>query len=112
MRTVERPDQPCPSCAGPRLAHHPAGPVWRHAVQCVLLRAEDATRAADHERLTSQPRQIGGAHPFTRPTTAAERTLMAAAGHPVPDGASTVVTVLTTGLVHRAVGGVHLDPTT
>lgn len=85
----------CPVCQGPQLTEHPGGILEiRHHSQCPLLAAEDATRVADSERAlgpiadyerppsTTGPRAMPA--PFTRPATAAERTLLAAFGYAVP----------------------------
>lgn len=75
---------PCPVCGGPRIIPHPAGLVFRHGQACALLTAEDATQAADLDRLHRY-----GAH--TRPATDAERALLTACAHTVPESLNTHV---------------------
>lgn len=79
----------CPECGGPALYNW----VVRHTNICTIRDAEDATQAADRERLDHLP----GRWPFgnaglTRPATAAERTLVTASGHLLSDDPQTVVT--------------------
>lgn len=92
----------CPSCGGPRLTRHPAGLVHQHRLECDLLAAEDSTRAADHDRARASWR-------FTRATTAAERVLLAAAGHELPAGAVTTVDVFVPAVLRRSWAGIDLD---
>lgn len=70
------PDTGCPECAGPWLYRL----TFRHTNDCTLHAAEDATQAADSERLS-------GLHEVTRDTTATEHTLMTACGVPTVDAA-------------------------
>lgn len=61
-----QPVPPCPDCAGPWLN----GWRWQHsATDCALRAAEDATQAADAQRL----RELG--RTYTRPITPAEARL-------------------------------------
>lgn len=62
----------CPQCAGERIPEHWAGLVFDHALTCPLLAAEDARKVAD--------RDLTAAGEYSRPTTDAERTLLAACG--------------------------------
>lgn len=82
----------CPECGGPRLAGHPAGELaLQHRIDCTLLRAEDATQAADHERGTHK-----------RPATSTERVLLAHAGHHLPDDElTTSVERVTRAIIRR-----------
>jgi len=72
-----------------------------HVLACPLLAAEDATRAADRDRLAP-------GFTFTRPATSSELTLLAALGWTEPDGqpptstTKTVVGHLTPGVRLRA----------
>lgn len=59
----------CPECAGSTLYNW----VLRHANTCTIRDAEDATQNADRERLDQRP------WGFTRPATAAEKSLLVAA---------------------------------
>lgn len=91
MSTPALPER-CPSCAGPLLTDHPGGLVLQHQVTCPLLRGEDATRAADVERID----EAWG--PLVRLATATERTLLAAD----PDLEVTVVVrEITPGVLRR-----------
>jgi hypothetical protein len=96
----------CPTCAGARLEHDPTGLRVDHTNDCALRAAEDARHLAD----------IEGARAFrySRTATAAERTLLAAWGHQLPEGAVTTVSALTPGVLRRSWVGVDLDavPTT
>lgn len=83
----------CPECDGARMVGHPGGPlVFRHGVTCGIYAAEDRTRAADFERSEGMPA-------FARAATAAERTLLEAAGA----GVSAEIPLLTA--VYRLSGG-------
>jgi len=84
----------CPECAGPRLPDHPAGLVISHLATCTLGAAEDATKAADHERTATMRR-------YTRLATAAEVTLLASLGMTLPEGTTTVERITTGGAVVR-----------
>lgn len=89
---MTEPTPTCPECGGPQLVPHPAGLVFRHDTLggCTLQDAEDATQVADKER--------GGG---SRPTTPAERTLLAAAGITVADDAMCLVQWLSPGIRRR-----------
>lgn len=64
-RVIPTPWQ-CPECGGPWLRNY----VFRHTPnQCTILQREDATQAADAQRLASISR-------YTRPATAAEVLLL------------------------------------
>ncbi len=82
----------CPECGGPHLSNHPAGPlVFRHDTLggCSLQDAEDSRLVADQGRNGE------------RPTTPAERTLLAAAGIAVADDATCLVQWLSPGVRRR-----------
>lgn len=91
----------CPECGGPRYVDHPAGVlVYRHEVNaCSLGAAQDATQAADAERL-ADPLSPS----TTRPTSSAEAALLASQALPVP--ALVTVTRLTSSsaVVRREYG--------
>lgn len=91
MSTPALPER-CPSCAGPLLADHPGGLVIQHDLACELLAREDATRAADHQRLD------GGWWPIERPATATERRLLAVEAD---DGLTVTVQHVTQGVLNR-----------
>jgi hypothetical protein len=90
---------PCPACAGSWLY----GFTFDHRLDCRIRDAEDATRAADLDRI-SVP------WPLTRPSTAAELELSAAfdasalTAEPV-----TIVRHATPGVLVRVVAGVDPD---
>lgn len=95
----------CPECAAPALYNW----VLRHTNNCTIRDAEDATQAADRERLKS----TRGVWPFAgvtfkRPTTATERVLLVASGHTPSDEALTVVTWQ--GYRHRVIDGLDAAP--
>ena len=87
----------CPECGGRQLLDHPAGLVFAHDTMagCTLQDAEDSRAVADLS--------LAGARgwPFEREATSAERTLLAAAGHELPDDALTVVDWLTKAVRRR-----------
>jgi hypothetical protein len=93
----------CTSCGQPPLVDVPVIDPLRiaHTMACPLLAAEDATRAADRDRL-------GPGLTFTRPATTTESTLLAALGWTAPDGqpptpaTRTVVGHFTPGVRMRA----------
>lgn len=91
------PVPPCPGCLGPWLN----GWRWQHsATDCFYRAREDATQAADADRL----RQLGRA--FTRPATAAEADLwLAVTGQRLPADATTTVSADLVGFWVRAIGG-------
>jgi len=93
----------CPSCDGERMVRHPAGFVWLHAMRCPLLAAEDATKAADHERMQRRARTS-----WARPATATELALLAACGVTGIDP-TTTVTQVTQSVLRRSWHGVDLD---
>jgi hypothetical protein len=66
----------CPECAGPQVPEHPKGvlTIDHDRAACSLGNAEDSTTEADHRRAS------GWLGTFARPTTDAERTLLAAVG--------------------------------
>ena len=83
----------CPECAGARIPGHPAGwLVFKHAVACSLLRAEDGTKVAD----VDAARDVLGSRNWlwpkrdtaellrysVREPTATERVLLTAIGAP------------------------------
>lgn len=97
----------CPECGGVRLPNHPAGPlVYSHVPTCSLGAAEDATKVADVDALGCV-----GDVALTRPTTATESVLMAAAAGvdvlDVPETV-TVTSVVGAAVVRREWDG--LDP--
>lgn len=94
----------CPSCGQPVMAtDRPMPDPLRisHTMACPILAAEDATRAADHDRL------IPG-FTYTRPATTTELTLLAAlgwtdaTGQPPTPHTKTVVGHYTPGVRMRA----------
>ncbi len=91
----------CPACAGPHLY----GYTWRHGQSCRLGAAEDATRAADHERLGGS-RQL-----LERDSTAAELDLAAVFKPAVTEQTdpTTAVRHVTSSVLHRVVAGVDPD---
>lgn len=92
----------CPTCSGSQLAGHPAGWLaWQHTTVCDIGDAEDATRAADHERTYSRHTVRLPDGTFTRPTTDAERTLLNALGHTTPDTLATTVQRITHSVIAR-----------
>lgn len=98
----------CPSCLRERIEGHPAGLVFDHGLACPLLAAEDATHAADVERLADcfgMSRRTN----LVRATTDAERTLLAACGWTAPADAITTVRSITAGIVNRSWPGIDLD---
>ncbi|KLU10625.1 hypothetical protein [Kocuria sp. SM24M-10] len=86
----------CPQCFGPWLN----GWRWQHqATDCFYRAREDATQAADADRL----RQLGRA--FTRPATAAEADLwLACTGQQLPRQAMTTVHADIAGAWMRQIG--------
>lgn len=104
----------CPTCGGPRLY----ALTYRHVPNgCQLGAAQDATRAADHERLDGRawtcpgtlptaPARLAGLPRIVRPATEAERTLSAAltGTEPGPDAVAVVVRVAV-GVPHVYVDG-------
>lgn len=85
----------CPTCSGEQMPNHPAGWLaWQHENGCLTRMLEDATAAADFERV----RRRG---PFKRTATPAELTLLAALGYPIPTGLLTAVAPMTTSVVYR-----------
>jgi hypothetical protein len=96
--------QICPSCGQPTMSGDvPVIDPLRiaHNMGCPVLAAEDATRAADHERLV-----LG--FNFTRPVTPAELDLLTAfgftdaTGQPPTSATSTVVSHHSPGVRLRA----------
>jgi hypothetical protein len=88
----------CPVCNGPQMVDHPAGLLAiRHDRVCNLRDQEDATQAADHDRL-----RRNGVWRLKRNMTSAEYTLLAAAGFTVSPEPQTVVTIVTPSVLHRA----------
>ncbi len=90
----------CPGCGGPQLVDHPAGWLaWRHSNECALRAAEDATQAADHDRLHSS-----GLHRpvLDREPTITEQALLSALGHPLPRKLTTRLEPVTAGIVRRS----------
>jgi hypothetical protein len=88
----------CPACAGPQLADHPKGLLTfdHDRAACLLGNAEDSTAEADHRRAA------GWLGTFARPTTDAERTLLAAVGiDPETLRPQTNVTPITPGVLRR-----------
>lgn len=84
----------CPECDGEQMVNHPAGLLtFQHHIDCGLLQAEDATAAADHQRLHHGP--------ITRTTTDTERLLLGWLGYKVEDGMLTRVERITTSVLHR-----------
>lgn len=83
----------CPECAAPALYNW----VLRHTNNCTIRDAEDATQAADRERLDRSP------WGFLRPTTTTERVLLVAAGFTPTTEAQTKV--LWRGYRHRVIDG-------
>jgi hypothetical protein len=73
----------CPSCRGDRITDHPdALAQYAHAERCALARAERETLDEDRARF----RRYRTPSRY-RPTTQAERTLLAASGVRLPSGA-------------------------
>ena len=72
---------PCPVCAGLSRPDHPLGVLagWAHATTCLHLRHQDGQTMADVETLSRSRRST-----LTRPATATELTLLAAAGYVWP----------------------------
>ncbi len=89
----------CPTCAGAWLY----GLTFNHAVVgCPIRDADDATVAADNDRLASRPRG------YRRDSTPTEQTLASALGKPVwagPTGTAptlvTIVSSLTGSIIRR-----------
>lgn len=92
------PSPVCPTCAGLFQLNHPAGALTVAHVPngCALGAAQDATQAADVERL-SDPY---GPASLDRAPTPTEVTLAAVLGLPAPD-AVTIRRVTSTGAVTR-----------
>lgn len=86
------PRHACPECGGHRLVGDPTGLRVDHAVRCSIRSAEDSRKVADLDAVGGPRRQRGHADPIRRPPTAAERTLLAAFGHPADEIAEVVVT--------------------
>ena len=66
-----------------------------------LQNAEDATRAADHERTAGRHPLVLVSWTQTRPATPAERALLAHLGHVLPDELTTNYRLITDGVVRR-----------
>ena len=85
----------CPTCAGTWLY----GLTFDHAVVgCPIRDADDATVAADNERLAGLP------HGYRRGTRPHEQALASALGMPGPTGAApllTIVSSLTGSIIRR-----------
>lgn len=91
--------QPCPECAGPHVRNY----VFKHdPLHCALRAAEDATQAADHERLAAT-----GYAPLLRLATGAEVTLVTALRGTAPTDPApmTEVHALVDGVLVRTVDG-------
>lgn len=104
--------RPCPECNGPRLVSHPSGMTFRHGPACTLGVAEDATMAADFDRMFNPAPYLclPDLPParFDRVPTVAELTLLAASGVAVmPD--TVTVSSLSTAVRRRDFDGVTLD---
>lgn len=91
-------DMNCPECNGPFLYNW----VAKHSNTCTIRNADDATQNADHERLEDHRPWA-----LTRPTTAAERTLLVAAGYTPSLHPETTITWQ--GYRHRVIDG-HSAP--
>jgi hypothetical protein len=91
----------CPVCSGPWLYN------WtvRHTLTCTLGLAEDATHAADVDRLAYR---LTG---YERPSTPAELALAAVLGWSAMAGRAPMTSVrsVTRSIVHRVVDGIDPD---
>lgn len=92
-KTAADPTATCPECAAPRMVGHPAGVLtFQHGMACSILTAEDATKAADFDRLDVAPAG------FQRQATPAETRLLSTVGVPLPAATSpTIVRPVTQG---------------